>query len=845
VNIQHPFIKENTLERRAYQLNITESSKDRSSLVVIPTGMGKTIIAVLIMAYKMEEYKEQPGKKLLFLAPTKPLADQHLKFIKEFMVVDEERVVLFTGLVSPAQREKLWSQNDIIVATPQVIQNDLISRTIDLKDVVLLITDEAHRAVGDYAYVYIARKYHEQSPHYQLLGITASPGSNEDRIVEVCKNLRTSHIEIRSEYDPDVVSYIHEIKMVWHKVENPPAIKRIIEHLNDIYKKYLQRLKKFGLVSRTTHISKKELLDVQKKIQAKIRSSRKPPMAIFSAAVAQSAAIKVSHAIELLETQGVSSLKEYAARLEKDAHSKSGTKGARLLYNEDKFHYVMGLLDEAEETHPKIPELMGIIRRQLRVKQDSKILVFSHYRDMAAYLEKKLNEFDGIQASRFVGQASRGEDRGFSQKKQIETIRQFKDREFNVLIATSVAEEGLDIPSTDLVVFYEPIPSEIRTIQRRGRTGRQAAGKVEVLITKGTRDEAYYWSSRSKEKKMKEQLNLFRNRLIQRIKEELELAEFSDFVVKDKKHTGSEEFDEDEVDDGFIEPEWKIEVPGKVKKEEQPPLNTSAEPRNLTRPEIPAKKRVMLQPPRASPKQQPLPQPAGQARLFDFDGMLGQDMEKEIPLSEVTLVVDHREFNSSVVRLLSDYGIKIQSQQLDIADYVVSSRIGIERKEVKDFLASLADGRLFTQLIQLSTAYPNPILIIEGKEDIFTERGFHPGAIFGSFASLLVDIKIPIIRTMDTGETADLIYALIKREYAPDKKIAVRTAASGRGLRDRQRYVVEGLPSVSAVLAERLLEHFGTVRKIFEADVKELMEVKGVGEKTAQEMKRVLDEKFG
>ena len=845
VNIQHPFIKENVLEKRAYQLNIAESSKDRSSMVVIPTGMGKTIIAVLIMAYKMEEYKEQPGKKLLFLAPTKPLADQHLKFIKEFMVVDEERVVLFTGLVSPAEREELWRQNDIIVATPQVIQNDLISRTIDLKDVVLLITDEAHRAVGDYAYVYIARKYHEQSSHYQLLGITASPGSDEDRIVEVCKNLYTSHIEIRSEYDPDVVPYIHEIEMKWHKVKNPPSIQRTVDHLNDIYKKYLLRLKKFGLVSRTTHLSKKELLEVQRKIQARIKASRNPPRAIFMAASTQSAAIKVSHAIELLETQGVSSFREYATRLEKEAHSRSGSKGARILYNEDKFQYVMGLLDELEETHPKIPELEGIIRRQLRVKRDSKILVFSHYRDMAAYLEKKLNEFDGIQASRFVGQASRGEDRGFSQKKQIETIRQFKDREFNVLIATSVAEEGLDIPSTDLVVFYEPIPSEIRTIQRRGRTGRQAAGKVEVLITQGTRDEAYYWSSRSKEKKMKEQLNLFRNRLIQRIKEELELAEFADDLVKRGKDTATEDPGEFGEDDGFIEPERRIESPREANKEEQPLLGTPAEPGDVARSETPAERRTTLEPAKTSPKQQPLPQPAGQARLFDFDGMLGQDMEKEIPLSEVTLVVDHREFNSSVVRLLSDYGIKIQSQQLDIADYVVSSRIGIERKQVKDFLASLADGRLFTQLIQLSTAYTNPILIIEGKEDIFTERGFHPGAIFGSFASLLVDVKIPIIRTMDTGETADLIYALIKREYAPDKKIAVRTAPSGRGLRDRQRYVVEGLPSVSAVLAERLLEHFGTVRTIFEADVEGLMKVKGVGEKTAKEIRKVLDERFG
>jgi len=778
VKIQHPFIKEDTLDERAYQLNIAKSSADRSSLVVIPTGMGKTIIAVLIMAHKLEEYKGQPGKKILFLAPTKPLADQHFRFIKEFLVVEEDRVELFTGRVSPAQREQLWAEKGIIVATPQVIQNDLISRTISLKDVVLTIFDEAHRAVGDYAYVYIARKYHEQSSHYQALGITASPGSDEDRIVEVCRNLYSSNIEIRSEYDADVVPYVHEIEMKWHRVENPPGIKRVIDHLNEIYKKYLVRLKKFGLVSRTTRVSKKELLDVQRKIQAKIKSSRRPPSAIFTAAAAQSAAIKVSHAIELLETQGVSSLREYTARLEKDVHSKSGTKGARILYNEDKFQYALRLLEELEETHPKIPELVKIIRRQLRVKQDSKILVFSHYRDMAAYLEKKLNEFDGIRASRFVGQASRGEDRGFSQKKQVETIQQFKEREFNVLIATSVAEEGLDIPSTDLVVFYEPIPSEIRTIQRRGRTGRQEAGKVEILLTRGTRDEAYYWSSRNKEKRMKEQLNLFRSRLVRRIKEELELAEFPDNLErKDHDQAMGKTIRESVGNEGppgagdpgeeegyeYLDPGWKIEIPDKEIREESPPSNARETPEPSPRRQAPAMKPRILEPPASSPKQQPLPQPAGQARLFDFDGMLEQDMDKELPLSEVTLVVDHREFRSAVVRLLSDYGIKVQAQQLDIADYVVSSRVGIERKEVKDFLDSLADGRLFTQLIQLSTAYPNPVLIIEGKEDIFTERGFHPGAIFGSFASLLVDVKIPIIRTADPEETADLIYALIKR----------------------------------------------------------------------------------
>ncbi len=849
--IAQPFIRENSLDRRIYQMNIARSARDRSSLVVIPTGMGKTIIAVLIMAHKLELFKDEPGKKLLFMAPTKPLVDQHRRFVNQFMTVSEEQVELFTGKIPPKEREKLWKEKDIIIATPQVIQNDLLARRIDLKDVVLMVVDEAHRAVGDYAYVYIAQKYRKQAEHPQTLGITASPGGNEEHIIEVCRNLGTAHIEIRSEYDPDVLPYVHEIEMKWHMVDLPPGLQQTKDILEEIQKKYLLRLKKFGLVDRVTRVSKRELLAIQQMIQARIRASKRPPHSLFTAASTQSAAVKVNHAIELLETQGVVSLKEYAARLEKEATSKSGTKGARLLWGEDQLQYILRMLAEVEETHPKIPELVKIIRRQIRVKRDSKVLVFAHYRGTAAYLARKLNSYDGLRASRFVGQASRGKDKGFSQKKQVETIQQFKDREFNVLIATSVAEEGLDIPSTDLVVFYEPIPSEIRTIQRRGRTGRQEAGKVEVLITRKTRDEAYYWSAKNKEGQMKDQLNLFRDKLVSRIKEEMELAALEENLTAASR-------EENETPEPGSKPEMEpdtntaretkksIQKPRAPRKQEQPAkVPEASETSEAPKAPAPLPKPLVrtTENTQATKKEVP-PEHQSQASLFDFDGMLEKDMKKELSLSQITLVVDNREFRSPVVRHLSDMGVKLEAKQLEIGDYVVSSRVALERKEVKDFLSSLKDGRLFTQLIQLRSAYPAPILIIEGKENIFTCQGFRAESIMGSFASLLVDVGVPIIRTEDQKETADLILALIKREYAPNKKIPLRQASPGRGLRDRQRYAVEGLPGVSAVLAERLLAHFGTVRKIFTAEEQKLLKVKGVGKKTAKELKEVLDAEF-
>jgi Fanconi anemia group M protein len=121
---------------------------------------------------------------------------------------------------------------------------------------------------------------------------------------------------------------------------------------------------------------------------------------------------------------------------------------------------------------------------------------------------------NGIACERFVGQATKDAEKGLSQKKQIAALTRFRDGEFRVLVATSVGEEGLDVPSTDMVIFYEPVPSEIRSIQRRGRTGRSAAGRVVVLVTKGTSDDVYRYVSQSKERRMQKNMQQMRGHAI-------------------------------------------------------------------------------------------------------------------------------------------------------------------------------------------------------------------------------------------------------------------------------------------------------------------------------------------
>lgn len=152
-------------------------------------------------------------------------------------------------------------------------------------------------------------------------------------------------------------------------------------------------------------------------------------------------------------------------------------------------------LHEKEVDHPKFEKLKEILNNHLA--KDKKAIIFTQYVDTVDEIVKKIKS-DNIKAVRFIGQR-----KGLTQKRQIEILKDFRDGFYNVIVSTSIGEEGLDIPAVDLVIFYEPIPSDIRSIQRRGRTGRFAPGEIFILMARGTIDEAYYWSAHHKEKRMK------------------------------------------------------------------------------------------------------------------------------------------------------------------------------------------------------------------------------------------------------------------------------------------------------------------------------------------------------
>ena len=213
------------------------------------------------------------------------------------------------------------------------------------------------------------------------------------------------------------------------------------------------------------------------------------------------AVINLQHALELLETQGISNLHHYFQKLKNKK-----TKAARGLFQNEDFNTAIQLTRRAADKkidHPKMVRLLRILKKEL--KKDQQIIVFSQYRDTVNEIHRKCED-EGIKSVKFFGQASRDKEKGLTQKEQKQIIKNFRKGLYQVLISTSVAEEGIDIPSVDQVILYEPVPSEIRMIQRRGRTGRKTQGHMTVLITKGTRDESYYWTSINKEQRMKNQL---------------------------------------------------------------------------------------------------------------------------------------------------------------------------------------------------------------------------------------------------------------------------------------------------------------------------------------------------
>lgn len=466
--IEHKLIKPNSIEIREYQTNLANDVKNQNCLIVLPTGLGKTTIALQVIV----DYMQNGTGGVLFLAPTRVLVNQHYEFLKENLLIADIGIVTGEDLLS--KRKKKW-MNSVVCATPEITKNDFARNMVSPNQFALVVFDEAHRTIGDYAYSIIAKYF--QNTDTRILAMTATLPSEKEKAKEIVTRLRIKNLIERSDESPDVKPYIQKTETEWVRVDLTKEMKAIQMCIKLALEERYKELRKNGL-RLSDNKSLSQLLNARQYVLTQNRRSAKP---LFTA-------IRITYALNIFEAHGITPFLKFCDRTKE----KKGAGIKDLFEIDPNFTRAISLAKNQQSDgleHPKIDRLVDILHD---VK--SKVLIFSSYRDSVNVIHQKLLDMN-ISAEILIGKSG---ETGLKQKKQIETVQRFRDGVTKALVATRVGEEGLDISEVNLVIFYDNVPSSIRFIQRKGRTGRKDKGRLIVLIAKNTIDETYYFIGKRK-----------------------------------------------------------------------------------------------------------------------------------------------------------------------------------------------------------------------------------------------------------------------------------------------------------------------------------------------------------
>ena len=850
-SLRHDGLQEGVVEARAYQLEAVDVALSSSTLLVLPTAAGKTAVAWMAIA----EMLERTNGWALMIAPTAALVKQHFDDLELVFDKDSTKSISMSGAIPPSKREGMWNKGRLVVSTPQVVRNDVNRGLLDLSDCCLLIIDEAHHSTGERAEAQVADLYLELANEPLILGMTASPGSNTEKVQEICNRLRVGRIHLRTSEDNMLSEHLANLDIEELKVRVPDEIRELAEPLVRWQESIVERERRLGRYVMPGAVTHRGLANAMERANLAVRRGQADAYGSMSRI---GLAMSLHHLINHLLCQGLAAAKEFLDR--KETGEDAEKKNTRNLLRDSRIRSLRDSLAEMPESHSKVGAVRRLVRERIRRDPESRIIVFATYRDTVSALETALLNLKDVRPIQFIGQSKRASGTGLTPKQQVERIESFRAGEGNVLIATSVGEEGLDIPTADLVIFYEPVASEIRTIQRRGRTGRQRDGDVVVLIAEDTRDEGARAAALRREQNM--------HRAVARVGRKLarsthvDLSNLSNFSVLENgsKISATE----------FVIAVRKKNRPVLKDVEEATDQNESTDsgqlppstfrPRGQTGLEQfkPRKKKQDLD----DSEQQPSirlkeKNPVSSAQdLLDLD-----DSPPDVP--GALICADDRELNSSVVARLKSLGADVRIDRLVTGDFRIGERILVERKTVRDFVDSLVDGRLLEQASRLVGAAPRSLLLIEG-EGLFESNRVHPHALMGALTTLALDFGIPIVTTKDGAETARFLTVASRREesmldgltpQARDRLEAVKpeiwmdpvtqAAAGARELRkspNQEKFTAMSLliaiPSVDQDLANRLLNRYGTIAALIWADEDDLRQLEGITETQVREIWR-------
>ncbi|MFQ5710482.1 MAG: ERCC4 domain-containing protein [Candidatus Geothermarchaeales archaeon] len=521
--VEHPLIWPESIAEREYQTSIAREALERNLLVVLPTGTGKTTIALLVAA---EILRERSDAKILVMAPTKPLVKQHMDYFRGHLRMGGEGFVWLTGEIPPSRRGDEWAGRRVFFATPQVVLNDLLAGRLSLEDFSLLVFDEAHRAVKGHAYAKILSLSKPPSRKTRLLGLTASPG-DEEHVRQVVENLRLEGVATKTRRDQDLRRYLKRLSFTPVRVERDFVLDFSLRLLYDDLKELLGEVKdqlpeeKRRLSPRSLSYTK--IMEIRDLVEKRYWRGEISEDEVWGLRRRIAAMTKIDRLIGYLETYSYGAFLGYVNRLKRKA-SRRGPTVERWLLSRGRVREACVVIRETVEKGLRHPKVERVLRTVEEESGRSRILLFVGLREVASAIASGLRE-RGINAELLIGQRRRSGERGMAQRDQIEAIERFRRGEINPLIATQVGEEGLDIAECNLVVFYDNPVSAVRRIQRMGRTGRTAPGRVIFLVLRGGRDERKYWAGIRREKKAREAVSELS---LEEVREDRSLLEFID-----------------------------------------------------------------------------------------------------------------------------------------------------------------------------------------------------------------------------------------------------------------------------------------------------------------------------
>ncbi len=479
-SLHHDGLRDGVIEARAYQLEAVDVALSSSTLLVLPTAAGKTAVAWMVIA---EMFQRSDGWALM-IAPTAALVKQHLDDLESVFDKESTQPIAMSGAIPPSKRGGMWNKGRLVISTPQVVRNDVNKGLLDLSDCCLLVIDESHHSTGKRAEAQVADLYLGHADEPLILGMTASPGSNSEKVEEICNRLQVGRIHLRTSEDNMLSEHLANLDIEELRVRVPDKIRELAEPFILWQETIVDRERRLGRYVIPGAVTHRGLANAMERANLAVRRGQSNAYGSMSRI---GLAMSLHHLINHLLCQGIAAAREFLDR--KETGEDAEKKNTRNLLRDSRVRELRGSLREMPEIHSKVGAVRRLVRERLRRDPDSRIIIFATYRDTVTALDTALADLRDANPIQFIGQSKRASGTGLTPKQQIERIESFRSGEGNILIATSVGEEGLDIPTADLVIFYEPVPSEIRTIQRRGRTGRHRDGDVVVIIAEDTRDE--------------------------------------------------------------------------------------------------------------------------------------------------------------------------------------------------------------------------------------------------------------------------------------------------------------------------------------------------------------------